>query len=120
MNPWQISETNKANSNSYSKEILNNLNVSEKIRLAVKLYKSDQINIGEAIGISGVQAELFASILRGMNIEVRRLNVLVCGGAGFIGSNFINYMVKKYPHYKIVNLDKLTYAGNVDNLKEVE
>lgn len=47
-------------------------------------------------------------------------NLLVTGGTGFIGSNFIPYFLNKYPEYKIINLDKLTYAGNVDNLKEVE
>ncbi|MDQ1255098.1 MAG: dTDP-glucose 4,6-dehydratase [Euryarchaeota archaeon] len=48
------------------------------------------------------------------------MKLLVTGGCGFIGSNFIHHMVKKYPDYKIINLDKLTYAGNLDNLKEVE
>lgn len=48
------------------------------------------------------------------------MNLLVCGGAGFIGSNFIKYMLGKYPDYKIVNFDKLTYAGNLDNLKDIE
>ncbi len=47
-------------------------------------------------------------------------NLLVTGGAGFIGSNFILYWLDKYPDDKIFNLDALTYAGNVDNLKEVE
>jgi dTDP-glucose 4,6-dehydratase len=46
--------------------------------------------------------------------------LLVTGGAGFIGSNFIHYMLNNYPDCKIVNLDKLTYAGNLDNLKDVE
>ena len=46
--------------------------------------------------------------------------ILVTGGAGFIGSNFILHMMEKYPDYEIVNLDKLTYAGNLSNLKEVE
>ena len=45
-------------------------------------------------------------------------SILVTGGAGFIGSNFVPYFAEKYPHYHIVNLDKLTYAGNLDNLKE--
>lgn len=45
--------------------------------------------------------------------------ILVCGGAGFIGSNFIQYILKKYPKVKIVNVDKLTYSGNLDNLREV-
>lgn len=47
-------------------------------------------------------------------------NVLVTGGAGFIGSNFINYLLSKRDGYSIINLDKLTYAGNLENLKQVE
>ena len=47
------------------------------------------------------------------------MKLLVAGGAGFIGSNFIVYMLSKYPDYEIVNYDKLTYAGNLDNLKAV-
>ncbi len=47
-------------------------------------------------------------------------NILVTGGAGFIGSNFIPYFLDKYKNYKIINLDSLTYAGNLENLKEVE
>lgn len=46
--------------------------------------------------------------------------VLVTGGAGFIGSNFIHFMFRKYPEYKIINLDKLTYAGNLENLRAIE
>lgn len=48
------------------------------------------------------------------------MDVLVTGGVGFIGSNFIRYMLDTYPDYKIINLDKLTYAGNPDNLKSFE
>ncbi|MBI2074345.1 MAG: dTDP-glucose 4,6-dehydratase [Candidatus Levybacteria bacterium] len=48
------------------------------------------------------------------------MKILVTGGAGFIGSNFILYWMKNHPDDKIVNLDKLTYAGNLENLKEVE
>ena len=47
-------------------------------------------------------------------------NILVTGGAGFIGSNFVKYMLSKYDGYKILNLDLLTYAGNLENLKDVE
>ena len=46
--------------------------------------------------------------------------ILVTGGAGFIGGNFVHYMVNKYPEYMIVNLDALTYAGNLETLKSVE
>ncbi len=48
------------------------------------------------------------------------MNLLITGGAGFIGSNFIRYILDKYPNYKILNLDKLTYAGNLENLRDVE
>ncbi len=47
-------------------------------------------------------------------------NYLVTGGAGFIGSNFIHYMLKKYSDIKIINVDKLTYAGNLENLTAIE
>jgi dTDP-glucose 4,6-dehydratase len=46
-------------------------------------------------------------------------NLMITGGAGFIGSNFTRYMLKKYPDYHAVVYDKLTYAGNLDNLKDV-
>ncbi|WP_440602876.1 dTDP-glucose 4,6-dehydratase [Bacillus sp. GB_SG_008] len=48
------------------------------------------------------------------------MNLLVTGGAGFIGSNFVRYILETYPEYKIVNYDLLTYAGNLENLKDVE
>lgn len=47
-------------------------------------------------------------------------NILITGGAGFIGSSVVRLFVKKYPAYRIVNLDKLTYAGNLENLRDVE
>lgn len=46
-------------------------------------------------------------------------SILVTGGCGFIASNFIPYFLEKYPHYRVINLDKLTYAGDVANLSEV-
>lgn len=46
-------------------------------------------------------------------------NILITGGAGFIGSNFVKSMLGKYPNYRIVNVDALTYAGNLENLKEI-
>lgn len=47
-------------------------------------------------------------------------NILITGGAGFIGSHVVRLMVEKYPEYRIVNLDKLTYAGNLANLTDIE
>jgi len=51
---------------------------------------------------------------------MKNTRILITGGAGFIGSNFIRYLLKKYPDCKIINLDKLTYASNLNNLKDIE
>ncbi|MCR8659827.1 dTDP-glucose 4,6-dehydratase [Paenibacillus endoradicis] len=48
------------------------------------------------------------------------MKLLVTGGAGFIGSNFVLYMLEKYPQYEIINVDALTYAGNLENLRSIE
>jgi dTDP-glucose 4,6-dehydratase len=55
-----------------------------------------------------------------MTNNQQHTTLLVTGGCGFIGSNFIKYMLDKYPDYTIVNLDKLTYAGNPENLSDIE
>ena len=47
-------------------------------------------------------------------------NIVITGGAGFIGSHVVRLFVNKYPEYRIINLDKLTYAGNLANLKDIE
>lgn len=47
-------------------------------------------------------------------------SILITGGAGFIGSNFVKYILQNYPGVRVVNLDKLTYAGNLENLRDVE
>ncbi|MCY9664828.1 dTDP-glucose 4,6-dehydratase [Paenibacillus alginolyticus] len=48
------------------------------------------------------------------------MKLLVTGGAGFIGSNFVHYMLDRYPSYEIINLDALTYAGNLENLRSIQ
>ncbi len=47
-------------------------------------------------------------------------NILITGGAGFIGSHLVRLFVNKYPNYQIINMDKLTYAGNLENLKDIQ
>ena len=47
-------------------------------------------------------------------------SIIITGGAGFIGSHVVRLFVNKYPDYKIINVDKLTYAGNLANLKDIE
>ena len=47
------------------------------------------------------------------------MKIIVTGGAGFIGGNFVHHMVNKYPEYEIICLDKLTYAGNLETLEPV-
>ena len=47
-------------------------------------------------------------------------SIIVTGGAGFIGSHVVRLFVNKYPEYRIINVDKLTYAGNLANLKDIE
>lgn len=59
----------------------------------------------------------FAGLVRG---RIEGMKLLVTGGAGFIGSNFILHWLKKYPEDTIINLDKLTYAGNLENLTSIE
>ena len=56
--------------------------------------------------------------MKGCASELKTL--LVTGGAGFIGSNFVKLMLEKHPEYKIINVDALTYAGNLENLKEID
>ncbi len=46
--------------------------------------------------------------------------IIITGGAGFIGSHVVRLFVQQYPSYKIINLDALTYAGNLENLRDVE
>ena len=54
------------------------------------------------------------------NIMIFDKVILVTGGAGFIGSCLLRHMVNKYPNYRFINFDALTYAGNLENLKDIE
>src|SRR5699024_724202 len=58
--------------------------------------------------------------LKSIMMPTFQKTILITGGAGFIGTNLVHYFVEKYPDYHIVNLDALTYAGNLANLKAIE
>ncbi len=64
-------------------------------------------------------AEIIATFVNHENTLTMN-NIIITGGAGFIGSHVVRLFVNKYPDYKIINLDKLTYAGNLANLKDIE
>ena len=90
-----------------------------KIGLATRLFNEGHINIDEAAHLTGEEPENLEKHFTEKGILPRK-KVLVCGGAGFIGSNFVHYMLEKYPYYEVVVYDKLTYAGNLENLRNVE
>ena len=60
------------------------------------------------------------SLVRIFDLKTMGKNILITGGAGFIGSHVVRLMVTRYPAYQIFNLDALTYAGNLENLKDIE
>jgi dTDP-glucose 4,6-dehydratase len=63
---------------------------------------------------------MLLEVLSAMETKEKKFKLLVTGGLGFIGSNFIRYVLNKHPNYSITNLDKITYCGNPDNLKDLE
>ncbi len=64
--------------------------------------------------------QIFQTLLETRRIMAKQPTILITGGAGFIGSHLVRLMVNKYPGYHIVNLDALTYAGNLENLTDIE
>ena len=90
-----------------------------KIELATRLFSDGRISIEEAAHISNHDPQQLEKYFKTQNI-IPKKRLLVCGGAGFMGSYFIKYMLKNHPHIQIINYDKLTYAGNLDNLREIE
>lgn len=95
----------------------NNNELNKKINIIRDLLDNSKITTQEASLILGLDRD-------NMDLLFGRVacakNILVTGGAGFIGSNFIHYILEKYPNYKIVNYDLLTYAANLENLRDCE
>jgi|SRR3989344_478547 len=90
-----------------------------KLNLLALLFQEGRISLGEISALTNTAEEKIKEMLI-QNGLIKTSTILVCGGAGFIGSNFIQHMLEKYPQYRIINYDKLTYAGNMDNLVNVE
>lgn len=100
----------------------NRQNFNEKINVTRRLLEQGAVSRFEAQTLTGLDDynfDLLFGIL-GARFQDREMRLLVCGGAGFIGSNFIHHMLSKYHRYKVVNYDKLTYAGNLNNLKTIK
>lgn len=89
-------------------------NNTKRRSIAKKLYQKGAITLQDASILAGVDPTQLK------NSEAKTgSTILVCGGAGFIGSNFVRYILDTYPDDKVVVYDALTYAGNIDNLKSV-
>ena len=92
---------------------------NQRIAIASRLFHEGAVTLEEAAHLSNKTPQEMEVIFTEKGI-LHRKKILVCGGAGFIGSNFIYYILEKYPHYEVINYDKLTYAGNLENLRNVE
>ncbi|MFZ2969577.1 MAG: dTDP-glucose 4,6-dehydratase [Minisyncoccia bacterium] len=99
----------------FRKDLSNAL--AKKIDLLSDLYREKKITIDEIALILGIDRKEIESILNKKGL-VKKKRILVGGGAGFIGSNFIYHILEKYPSYEVINYDVLTYAANIANLRE--
>lgn len=93
--------------------------LEKKIDLLAKLYLERKITLDEISLILGIDKKEIEFIFTKKGL-MKKKKILVCGGAGFIGSNFIYHLLENYPRYEIINYDILTYAANIENLNEAE
>ena len=108
-----------ASNEQFLKEKFLSKSLIKKVELTAKLFKEKKITLEQAGLILGMLPQELEGIFVQKGLT-RHKKILICGGAGFIGSNFVHYMLDKYPSYKIINYDKLTYAGNLENLRDLE
>lgn len=93
--------------------------MDQKLALFARLFQEGKISLAEISEITDIPQEHIRQIFLDQGL-IKTRAIFVGGGAGFIGSNFIYHILEKYPNYRVINFDKLTYAGNLDNLKNVE
>ncbi len=99
---------------------VSNPDFNQKINITRKLLTKGHVSFKEAKILTGLDDNNFSLLFNKGSKQREKKNILVCGGAGFIGSNFIHYILEKYPDYTVVNYDKLTYASNLQNLSAIE
>lgn len=93
----------------------------KRFEILEKLYQRGKLNLDEISQLSELSKEKLARYFQQKEDDTdTKRTVFVAGGAGFIGSNFVRYLHQKYKNYRIINYDKLTYAGNPDNVKDLE
>lgn len=93
--------------------------LAKKIELLAKLYTEKRISLEEISLILGLDKSEVGLIFAQKGI-IKKKRILVGGGAGFIGSNFIYHLLEKYPSYEVINYDVLTYAANIENMRMAE
>jgi dTDP-glucose 4,6-dehydratase len=109
------------NSSQEEAELKNRLSsaLAKKIELLAKLYTEKRISLEEIALILGLDKSEVRLIFAQKGI-IKKKRILVGGGAGFIGSNFVYHLLEKYPSYEIINYDVLTYAANIENMRMAE
>ncbi|MCK5413738.1 MAG: GDP-mannose 4,6-dehydratase, partial [Candidatus Pacebacteria bacterium] len=93
--------------------------LEKKIELLAKLYTEKKISLEEISLILGLDKSEINLIFSQKGI-IKKKRILVGGGAGFIGSNFIYHLLENYPNYEVINYDVLTYAANIENMSIAE